>query len=83
MAYRIEWDIRAYRELKQIETKAAVEILNALNKLYENPRETGKPLEGKFKGKYRLQVGDYRIIYWIEKSTVWIVSVGHRKEIYR
>ncbi|KWT83439.1 type II toxin-antitoxin system RelE family toxin [Candidatus Magnetominusculus xianensis] len=83
MAYRIEWDMRAYRELKQIETKPAVEILNAINKLYENPREAGKALEGKLKGKYRLQVGDYRVIYWIDKSTVWIVSVGHRKEIYR
>ncbi|MEO5358662.1 MAG: type II toxin-antitoxin system mRNA interferase toxin, RelE/StbE family [Nitrospirae bacterium YQR-1] len=69
MAYQVKWDVRAYRELKQIETKTAVEILNTLNKLSENPHEAGKPLEGKFKGKYRLQVGDYRVIYWIEKTT--------------
>ena len=34
---------------------------------------------------YRLRVGDYRIVYKIEKSRVIIevVAVGHRKDIYR
>ncbi|MBF0337270.1 MAG: type II toxin-antitoxin system RelE/ParE family toxin [Nitrospirae bacterium] len=58
-------------------------MLDALNKLGENPYGEGKALDGKLKGKYRLKVGDYRVIYTIKESTVWIISVGHRRDIYR
>lgn len=82
MAYQVKWDIRAFKELKRIENMDAVEILNAVNKLQDNPIEAGKSLQGKFKGKYRLRVRDYRVVYWIEGKIVWIISVGHRKDIY-
>jgi mRNA interferase RelE/StbE len=34
---------------------------------------------------YRIRVGDYRIIYEIEDARiiVTVVSVGHRKDIYK
>ena len=84
MAYKIVWDTRAYRELKSINVKDAVRILNSINQLHLNPYKVGKSLKGKFRGKRRLKVGNYRIIYWIneDNKTVWIVAVGHRKDIY-
>ena len=35
--------------------------------------------------KYRISQGVYRIIYSIQdtKLTVWVVKVGHRREVYR
>jgi mRNA interferase RelE/StbE len=35
--------------------------------------------------RFRLRVGDYRIIYAVEvaKNEVHLLSVGHRREIYR
>jgi mRNA interferase RelE/StbE len=35
--------------------------------------------------KYRIRQGDYRILYLIEdaRSTVTIVKIGHRREVYR
>jgi len=35
--------------------------------------------------RYRLRVGDYRIIYTFdaEQNTIHLLGVGHRKEIYR
>ena len=85
MAYQIKWDKRAYKELKGLETKDAIDILNNLNKLYENPHDPSKELKGKFKNKFKLRIGDYRIIYWIEEKEkiVWIIAIGHRKDIYR
>ena len=84
MAYKIEWDIRAYKELKKITSKDAVSILNSISKLNKDPVGAGKPLKGKFKGKRRLRVGDYRVLYWINENekTVYVISVGHRKEIH-
>jgi len=46
MAYKLEWDIRAYKELKAIENKQAVQILNSLNQIVENPHHSGKMLKG-------------------------------------
>lgn len=45
----------------------------------------GKPLKDRLKGKYSLRVGVYRIIYSIEKQEliIYILDIGHRREIYR
>jgi mRNA interferase RelE/StbE len=34
---------------------------------------------------YRLRVGDYRVIYDFDlsKGTLYLLSVGHRREVYR
>ncbi|MBI4478399.1 MAG: type II toxin-antitoxin system RelE/ParE family toxin [Acidobacteria bacterium] len=34
-------------------------------------------------GQYRFRVGDYRIVFDLSESTLVIVAVGHRKDIYR
>lgn len=34
-------------------------------------------------GKYRFRVGDYRIVFDVEGNIIFILDVGHRKEIYR
>jgi mRNA interferase RelE/StbE len=35
--------------------------------------------------KYRLRVGDYRIIYRFDsiRSEIYLIAIGHRREIYR
>ena len=40
-----------------------------------------EPLSG-YKGVYRSRVGDYRIIYKIEGDKLFVILVGHRREIY-
>jgi len=34
---------------------------------------------------YRIRQGSYRIVYTIQDNalTVWVVTVGHRKQVYR
>jgi len=55
-----------------------------IEQLSENPRPLGceKPTG---KDRYRLRQGRYRIIYSIQDDelTVWIVKVGHRRDVYR
>ncbi|KJV81821.1 plasmid stabilization system family protein [Rickettsia hoogstraalii str. RCCE3] len=50
-----------------------------------DPIAFGKPLRYSLKGHRRLRVSDYRIIYRIEQetSTVIIIAIKHRKEIYQ
>jgi mRNA interferase RelE/StbE len=59
-------------------------ILERIGSLAENPRPVGcEKLSGQ--EKYRIRQGDYRIIYSIQDTqlTVWVVKVGHRREVYR
>ena len=34
---------------------------------------------------YRIRIGDYRVIYEVQNKilTVFIIEIGHRKDIYR
>lgn len=49
-----------------------------------DPVGFGKPLQYSFRGLRRLRVGDYRIVYRVDRSvaTVTIVAIKHRKDVY-
>jgi mRNA interferase RelE/StbE len=52
--------------------------------LENNPRPRGyKKLSGR--EEYRIRAGDYRILYVVNDKTriVTILSVGHRRDVYR
>jgi len=51
-------------------------------RLTSEPSYYGEPLRHHLKGFWKLRVGDYRVIYRIEGSQVWIIRIGHRKEVY-
>ncbi len=34
-------------------------------------------------GQYRFRIGDYRVIFDVEETTLIILTVGHRREIYK
>ena len=48
-----------------------------------DPLHYGKPLRHSLGGHRALRVGDYRIIYRIESNIVVIVTVQHRKFVYK
>lgn len=85
MAYLIKWNSKVYKQLKHINSKDAVDILNAINILYENPCNPNLQLIGNYIDKYRIRIGDYRVIYSVDElsKTVLITSIGHRKDIYK
>ncbi|HEC68779.1 MAG TPA: type II toxin-antitoxin system RelE/ParE family toxin [Candidatus Omnitrophica bacterium] len=52
-------------------------------RLVVDPDKYGEPLKRGLYGYRKLQVGDYRIIYKVEKKNILIFKIGHRKEVYR
>jgi len=74
----------AVRELEVLAKKDLPKVLERIEALAENPRPTGAE---KLAGVelWRIRQGEYRIVYSIEDNalTVWIVKVGHRREVYR
>ena len=86
MKYAFRWRERAVRQLRAIPQPAALTILRALTLLESRggPTQTSEKLAG-YADRYRLRVGDYRVIYEItgEQLIILVVGVGHRREAYR
>ncbi len=51
-------------------------------KLETSPEIFGKPLRNSLKGYRSLRVGDYRVIFRIDKNKVLVFAVMHRKFVY-
>jgi mRNA interferase RelE/StbE len=82
--YRVEYKPSVYKDLRSIPKNERGRILKRIDALTVNPRPPGREkLAGQ--DKYRIRQGDYRILYTIfnEKLTIWVVKVGHRKDVYR
>jgi mRNA interferase RelE/StbE len=81
--YQLVIDRYAQKQLGKISPPHFNRIVKAINDLSIDPRPQGyKKLTGR--PGYRIRVGDYRIIYNIEDKilTVFVIDIGHRKEIY-
>ena len=46
------------------------------------PHEYGEPLRKTLNGYWKIRVGDYRIVFRIDKKEILILGICHRKEIY-
>jgi mRNA interferase RelE/StbE len=59
-------------------------IIRALDAISENPY-CAKPLVGNLAGYYSYRVGDYRILFEIEKKDllVYVEKIEHRARVYR
>jgi mRNA interferase RelE/StbE len=81
--YEIIFREPAKRFLKKLQKNIQKEILDKIEKLRDDPR-IGKPLAGNLSGLWRLRYDKYRIIYQIkdEELVVFVLNIGHRKNIY-
>lgn len=81
--FDIFYDDRAVAELAALDAAVRKRIVKSVeNKLAVAPQDFGKPLRGSLKGDWALRVGDWRVIYRIEKQNVIISRIGHRIEVY-
>lgn len=83
-AYKIYFRESVEKDFAAIPKSDLKKILRRIRTLAEDPRPLGcEKLTGQ--ERYRLRQGRYRIVYSIqdEDLTVWVVKVGHRKDIYR
>jgi mRNA interferase RelE/StbE len=84
MTYTILVERYAQKQIMKLDKKYIPIIKAAIANLADNPRPNGyKKLKGE--DAYRIRIGDYRIIYEIDDEIILItvISVGHRKDIYK
>jgi len=76
----------AAKELESVDGKAdRVRIVRAIQALAGQPRGKGSEKLSGAEGRYRVRVGDYRVVYAIDDDghSVDVVKIGHRREVYR
>lgn len=82
--YEILFKESVYKDFRKIPKKDLQKILSKIEKLRIDPRLSGSE---KLTGQdlYRIRQGNYRILYSIQDTqlTIWVIKVGHRKDIYR
>jgi mRNA interferase RelE/StbE len=83
-SYRVLIKRSAGKELEELALKDRRRIVERIRGLTSDPRPVGcEKLSGE--EKYRVRQGDQRIIYGINDrdSTVTVVKIGHRRDVYR
>ena len=82
--YKIFFKKSVEKDLKSIPPRDLKKILRKIESLQLNPRPAGSE---KLTGleRYRIRQGSCRIAYSMQdfELTVWVVKIGHRKDIYR
>jgi mRNA interferase RelE/StbE len=85
--YRIDIAPAAKRQLASLSTEAQRRIRAAIDRLELDSRPRGVlRLAGtSLEPRWRLRVGDYRVVYEIhdDELLVLVIRIGHRREVYR
>jgi mRNA interferase RelE/StbE len=70
-------------DLPLIDRRAKDRIRKAIEeRLQRAPQDYGEPLRKSLKGYWKLRVGDYRVVFKLIESEVWILGIRHRKSVY-
>lgn len=84
--YNVRIKASAAKEIEAIEPKKVRrQVVEKVRALADDPRPSGcEKLSGQ-SNRYRIRQGVYRIVYSVEYNElmVFVVKVGHRREVYR
>ncbi|MBF0136534.1 MAG: type II toxin-antitoxin system RelE/ParE family toxin [Magnetococcales bacterium] len=88
MGWTVEIGEVAEKQLLKLDFLVRTRILDYLAERIDgckNPRHFGEALKGDKVGWWRYRVGNYRLLCHIhdKRLVVVVITVGHRREIYR
>ena len=82
--YRLIFNPTVSKDLRRLPKEEVSRILMRIEELTDDPRQKGcQKLSGQ--ARFRIRQGNYRILYEIldEETTVRVIKIGHRKDVYR
>ena len=85
MTYTVELSTAAAKSLKKLDAPDRLRIAGAIELLSVEPRPPGATmLRGGERGRWRVRVGDYRVVYTIEddRLIVLVLRIAHLREVY-
>ena len=88
MAWKINFTKNAVKQLSKLDRETARLIVRFMEEKIagsSDARRYGHALVGDQKGRWRYRIGDYRVVCELRDNEllVVVITLGHRKEIYR
>jgi len=84
MSRTILLEKHALRFLEKLDKDIAYRIIEKLEKLENDPMPSdARKLVSLKQSSYRIRVGDYRILYRIEKDSIVVFSINKRSVVYK
>ena len=78
---------KAQKFYEEVDTSLVERLNRCFDQLRENPYEHPniKRLKGKFSGLLRYRVGDWRVVYQVDKAQllITILLIAHRNDVYQ
>ena len=83
--YTIEYASSVFKDLKALSADVRRRAIEAVETILAEDPYRGRPLTGAFKGLLKYRIGDYRIIYSVEKHrlVIFVLRIRHRKDVCR
>jgi mRNA interferase RelE/StbE len=82
MTYDVQFKPKALKDLEALASQDAARVLRKVELLRQDLSGNVKHLTN-FTPSYRLRVGNFRVLFELENTTVMIYRVLHRREAYR
>ena len=79
----IELTKEALKDLKKIDKKARITIIDKIQLLKDYPATPNIKKLTNYYPPYRFRIGNYRVLFDIKDDVIYIISVKHRKEAYK
>lgn len=71
------------RDLPRLDPPTRKRIRSAIeHKLTQHPESAAKPLAHTAQRLWSLRVGDWRVVFALRDQEVWILKIGHRRDVY-
>ena len=85
MAYTIQFKPLALRQLERLPREAQKRLSTKIEALREDPFPPGSKKMAAIPDTWRIRAGDYRVVYQVHRGAliVLVLTVGHRKDVYR
>jgi len=81
--FKLEIKKSVEKDLRQLPAELLDRILEKIEALKIEPFPTQSIKLSGVENYHRLRVGDYRVVYRVEKHVITIYHVRHRREVYR
>lgn len=83
MSYKLVYTRTAFNDVKKLDPVARKRIKKRIEEFLKDPIRSAKRLTSSSIGDYRWRIGNYRVVFDIDKKIIVILRVGHRREIYK
>lgn len=73
---------RAEKELKKLPKFDQIAVVQKIRNLITATQQGEERLAG-YRRIFRVRVGNYRVVYRKNKDDIYVILIGHRKDVYK